>query len=157
MDPPAPFPVVMPAAAASPLHHPSLAPHAAAAQSPLGPHAASTPPRHVQPVPPAAASPFYGSPYRPHPEYDYAASYSPHAGYPIYPQGAAPAPPPVQHFPGYQDPGSQPHVASALPKTIPVAALAGSAGKEPSAAGPVKSSGAHIEDEEDYFYYEDGM
>ena len=157
IDPTASYPVVMPAAAASPLHHPSLAPHAAAAQSPLGPHAASTPPRHVQPVPPGAASPFYGSPCRPHPEYEYAAAYSPHAGYPIYPQGAAPAPP-LQHYPGYQDPTSQPHAAGPVPKTVPVGTLAGSAGKKPSAAGPVKSSGAHVE-EEDYedYYYEDGM
>ena len=157
IDPAAAFPVVMPAAAASPLHHPSLAPHAAATQSPLGPHAASTPPRHVQPVPPGAASPFYGSPYRPHPEYEYAATYSPHAGYPIYPQGTAPAPP-LQHYPGYQDPASQPHAAGPISKNVPVGTLAGAAGKEPSAAGPVKSSGAHVEEEEcDDYYYEDGM
>ena len=42
---------------------------------------------------------------------------------------------------------------------MPVGTLAGAAGKEPSAAGPVKSCGAHVE-EEDYdedYYYEDGM
>ena len=144
----------MPAAAAPPLHHPGLA-HHPAVQSPLGPHATSTPPRHVQPVPPGAASPFYGSPYRPHPDYEYTAAYSPHAGIPIYPQGAAP-PPPLHHYPGY--PHDPHHAAGAVPpQAVPATALAGAAGKEPSAAGPVKSSGAHIEEDEDYYYYEDGI
>ncbi len=75
---------------ASPIHHPALAhspigtpPRPGAPPLPGGqlPAAPQLPAGH--PGPPAAAgSPFYGSPMRPHPDFDYAAAaaYSPHTG-----------------------------------------------------------------------------
>ena len=44
-----------------------------------------------------------------------------------------------------------------MPPALPVTALAGAAGKEPSAAGPVKSFGTHAVDNDDDYYYEDGV
>ncbi len=47
-------------------------------------------------------------------------------------------------------------VGGAASHPVPVTALAGAVGKEPSAAGPVKATGTPLEEDDEYFYLDEG-
>ena len=69
---------------------------------------------------------------------------------------------PAMHY-GYPSPstaGTQPPGAPGPHPAVPPAppaGLVGAAASQPSSAGPVRSTGGHLaEDEDDYYYYDEG-